>query len=138
MLSLLRYSIFRYEIKFSEDQQYFTNHTLWDELNSTNLIKQEDILHGSLLPAPGGNPVVILLKPEKFDKEKVYFIAMKVYDDSNMNSGVSNFGQIYRFDKPEEDSGYSGGDVAGIFFGCVYLIGAFLIVVGYLIYQKVA
>ena len=137
LLYLLRYSIFRYEIKFSEDQQYFTNHTLWDELNSTNLIKQNDVLHGSLLPVPGGNPVVILLKPEKFDKEKVYFIAMKAYDNSNKNSGVSNFGQIYRFDKPE-DTGYSGGDVAGIFFGCVYLIGAFLIVVGYLIYQKVA
>ena len=51
---------------------------------------------------PGGNPVVILLKPEKFDKEKVYFIAMKAYDDSKMDSGVSNFGQIYRFDKPED------------------------------------
>ena len=89
---------------------------------------------------PGGNPVVILLKPEKFDKEKVYFIAMKAYDDSipNKDSGVSNFGQIYRFDIPEEDTGYSGGDIFGIFIGCVYLIGAFLIVVGYLVYQKFA
>ena len=140
LLHSLGFSIFRYEIKFSEDQQYFTNHTLWDELNSTNLIKQEDVLHGSLLPAPGGNPVVILLKPEKFDKEKVYFIAMKAYDDSipNKDSGVSNFGQIYRFDKPEENTGYSGGDIFGIFIGCVYLIGAFLIVVGYLVYQKFA
>ena len=102
------------------------------------MIKQEDVLHGSLLPAPGGNPVVILLKPEKFDKEKVYFIAMKAYDDSSKDSGVSNFGQIYRFDKPEENTGYSGGEIFGIFMGCVYLIGAFLIVVGYLVYQKFA
>ena len=88
----------RYEIKVSTDQKYFTNHTLWDELNSTSsLIKQEDILHGSLIPCQGGRQVVLLLDPNRFEKNQVYFIAMKVYDENDLDSGVSNFGQIFGF-----------------------------------------
>ena len=131
----------RYEIKVSEEQKYFTNHTLWDELNSTtSLIKQNDILHGSLIPCQGGRQVVLLLDPERFEKDQIYFIAMKAYDENDMDSGVSNFGQILRSNifRPYDvdDSKLSGGDITWIFFGCVYIFGGLLIVVGYLIYQK--
>ena len=113
----------------------YLENIVWDELNITNVIKQEDIMHGSLDPVQGGRKVLLLLHPERFEKGKVYHIAMKVYDDQNMSSGVSNIGQIVRLDRVE-DTSMSGSDIAGIFFGCVYLLGAFLIVVGYLIYQK--
>ena len=36
-----------------------------------------------------------------------------------------------------DGSNLSGGDIAWIVFGCFFVIGAFLIVVGYLLYQKV-
>ena len=40
---------FRYEIKFTDDPAYFTSSNLWNELDDTHVIKQENIIQGKVL-----------------------------------------------------------------------------------------
>ena len=85
---------FRYEIKFTDDPVYFTSSNLWNELDDTHVIKQENIIQGSLDPVLGGTNIILSVDSELFEAQTVYYLAMTAYDEQNNVGEVSNFAQI--------------------------------------------
>ena len=126
----------RYELKFSNNFTMLTNEAFWGELTD---IKPENIIHGSLSPLPTGEEVYLILDPMVFPEGTVYHLAMKAFDEEENSSQLSNIIQILvtaPFDpNTDEDSGLSGGALAGIIIGCL-TIGFALAVIGYFVYQK--
>ena len=124
-----------YAIKFSEDFQEIINSTLWDNItviNEFNVVNNE-----SLIPVESGNKVVIEVAPDVFESDKVYFVAMKATDINDNVAKISNVAQFVKVTPPPEDSGLSGGAIAGIVVGS--MAGSFLLVMaGYFVYKKVA
>ena len=84
----------RYEIKFTEDVIHFTSLNLWNNLDESHVITQENIVYGSLDPVPGGTNVGLQIDRTLFQAQKVYYLAMVAYDDQDIASPISNFAQI--------------------------------------------
>ena len=84
----------RYEIKFTEDVIHFTSFNLWNDLDESHVIKEENVILGSLDPVPGGTNVQLQIDRSLFQAQKVYYIAMIAYDDQDNASPISNFAQI--------------------------------------------
>lgn len=85
----------KYEIKFTEDPIYFTSFKLWEELDETHVITQENILQGSLDPSLGGTETILIIDSSLFQTQTIYYLAMTAYDDQNNVGGISNFAQIF-------------------------------------------
>ena len=133
----------RYELKFTENFNHLTNESYWDNsLLSWDIfdIEQENIIYGSLSPLPSGEKIYLIIDPEIFQVDLVYYLGMKSIDKKDNVSPLSNIIQIlvtapFNPDT-EEDSGLSGGALAGIIIGCL-TIGFALAVIGYFVYQKI-
>ena len=121
-----------YDIRFSTDFKELTNATLWANLtviDENNVINNE-----TLVPIEAGEEVLIRVKPETFEMDQIYYLAMKAVDKSDNISPLSNIAQVFRR-TPDEDSGLSGGAIAGIVIGSA--LGAFLFVMlGYFAYKR--
>ena len=121
-----------YELKFTENRTLL-NDPYWNDLDLTQTISKYDVENGTLVPQLSGSNVTIVVMGTKFEPGIVYYLGMKSYDNLGLASNVSN---IVEFEK-DNDSGLSGGQLAGIVIGCMAL-GFVLVVVGYFVYQKVA
>ena len=99
---------------------------------SNQAIGPTNLTEGTLDPVEGGMNVSIHLKAELFDYDKVYYIAMKAYDEKNVQSPLSN---IVRVEIESDDSGLSGGAIAGIVIGSIF--GGIVLVLGaYALWRK--
>ena len=95
ILNQLFYLASRYEIRYAEEKS-----SLIDSWYSNKAIENTDLAEGTLDPVDGGNSVSVHPKPELFMSDKVYYIAMKAYDERNAQSPLSNIAQFEKFIKP--------------------------------------
>ena len=127
----------RYELKFTDNFTNLIDESYWD--NCTDIVP-ENIIYGSLYPLPAGENVYLNLDPKIFQADLVYYLGMKAIDKKDNASPLSNIIQILvtaPFNpNTDEDSGLSGGALAGIIIGCL-TIGFALAVIGYFVYQKI-
>ena len=127
----------RYELKFTDNFTNLINESYWD--NCTDIVP-ENIIYGSLYPLPAGENVYLNLDPKIFQADLVYYLGMKAIDKKDNASPLSNIIQILvtaPFNPDTgEDSGLSGGALAGIIIGCL-TIGFALAVIGYFVYQRI-
>lgn len=65
-------------------------------------LKPEDLIQGSLTPVDGGSPVQLKIKPDLFDADTDYFMAMKAKDERNTISGISNVASFVRLVPPNQ------------------------------------
>ena len=86
-----------YDLRYSKIKTDVEDSSKWDLLTSLN---KEDLVEGTLDPVEGGNLVQLKLKPQLFDTDTSYFLAMKASDERNAVSGKSNIVRIARLIPP--------------------------------------
>ena len=87
----------RYDLRYTKSKTDIEDNSKWDSLTS---LKQDDLLEGTLDPIEGGSEVKLKLKPQLFDTDIDYFIAMKAADERNTVSAKSNVANITRLVPP--------------------------------------
>ena len=103
-----------YDLRYSKIKTDVEDSSKWDSLTS---LKQGDLLEGTLDPVEGGSEVKLKLKPQLFDADTDYFMAMKAIDERNTVSAKSNVATITRLVPPGKVSDlasiviYDGNDV---------------------------
>ena len=92
------------------------------------MISDDNVKNGTLTPLEAGSKITIQLYPNTFEfTNQNYYIAMKVYDQNFLESGLSNIARIMI--RPKSlDGGISGGQIAGVVIGSL-LVGGFMIAV---------
>ena len=86
-----------YDLRYSKIKTDVEDSSKWDSLTS---LKQEDLIEGTLNPVDGGNLVQLKLKPQLFDTDIYYYLAMKASDERNTISQRSNIITIARLIPP--------------------------------------
>ena len=87
----------RYDLRYTKSKTDIEDNSKWDSLAS---LKQGDLLEGTLDPVEGGSEVKLKLKPQVFDADIDYFMAMKATDERNTVSAKSNVATITRLVPP--------------------------------------
>ena len=87
----------RYDLRYTKSKTDIEDNSKWDSLTS---LDQEDLLEGTLDPVDGGSQVKLKLKPQLFDTDIDYFMAMKATDKRNTVSAKSNIANITRLVPP--------------------------------------
>ena len=87
----------RYDLRYTKSKTDIEDNSKWDSLTS---LDQEDLLEGTLDPVDGGSQVKLKLKPQLFDTDIDYFMAMKATDERNTVSAKSNVATITRLVPP--------------------------------------
>ena len=87
----------RYDLRYTKSKTDIEDNSKWDSLTS---LDQEDLLEGTLDPVDGGSQVKLKLKPQLFDADIDYFMAMKATDERNTVSAKSNIANITRLVPP--------------------------------------
>ena len=87
----------RYDLRYTKSKTDIEDNSKWDSLTS---LDQEDLLEGTLDPVDGGSQVKLKLKPQLFDTDIDYFMAMKATDERNTVSAKSNIANITRLVPP--------------------------------------
>ena len=87
----------RYDLRYTKSKTDIEDNSKWDSLTS---LKQGDLLEGTLDPVEGGSEVKLKLKPQLFDADIDYFMAMKATDERNTVSAKSNVATITRLVPP--------------------------------------
>ena len=87
----------RYDLRYTKSKTDIEDNSKWDSLTS---LKQGDLLEGTLDPVEGGSEVKLKLKPQVFDADIDYFMAMKATDERNTVSAKSNVATITRLVPP--------------------------------------
>ena len=90
-----------YDLRYSKIKTDVEDSSKWDSLTS---LKQGDLLEGTLDPVEGGSEVKLKLKPQLFDADIDYFMAMKATDERNTVSAKSNVATISRLVPPGQVS----------------------------------
>ena len=90
-----------YNLRYSQSQADVEDDSKWDSLTALN---QEDLLGGTLTPVDGGTFVQLKVKPELFDADIDYFVAMKAKDERNTISAKSNVASFARLVPPSKVS----------------------------------
>jgi hypothetical protein len=122
-----------YEIRYTQNETDFSNKTAWTELPS---ISSEDVVNGNFTPIEAGELVTFEISKDLFEDNQVYYLAMRALDKNNLISEISTPYQLNTFPIPEEeDTGLSGGAIAGIVIG-VLLAVLLVAVVAYLVVKK--
>ena len=88
-------------MRYTKSKTDIEDNSKWDSLTS---LKQEDLLDGTLDPVEGGSEVKLKLKPQLFDADIDYFMAMKATDERNTVSAKSNVATITRLVPPGQVS----------------------------------
>ena len=91
----------RYDLRYTKSKTDIEDNSKWDSLTS---LKQDDLLEGTLDPVEGGSEVKLKLKPQLFDADIDYFMAMKATDERNTVSAKSNVATITRLVPPGQVS----------------------------------
>ena len=91
----------RYDLRYTKSKTDIEDNSKWDSLTS---LKQGDLLEGTLDPVEGGSEVKLKLKPQLFDADIDYFMAMKATDERNTVSAKSNVATITRLVPPGQVS----------------------------------
>ena len=86
-----------YDLRYSKTKVDIEDDSKWDSLA---LVKEEDLLDGMLTPVDGGNHVQLKLKPDHFDADIDYYLAMKAKDERNTISARSNTATFVRLVPP--------------------------------------
>ena len=87
----------RYDLRYTKSKTDIEDNSKWNSLTS---LKQDDLLEGTLDPVEGGSEVKLKLKPQVFDADIDYFMAMKATDERNTVSAKSNVATITRLVPP--------------------------------------
>ena len=87
----------RYDLRYTKSKTDIEDNSKWDSLTS---LKQGDLLEGTLDPVEGDSEVKLKLKPQVFDADIDYFMAMKATDERNTVSAKSNVATITRLVPP--------------------------------------
>ena len=108
----------RYDLRYTKSKTDIEDNSKWDSLTS---LKQDDLLEGTLDPVEGGSEVKLKLKPQLFDADIDYFMAMKATDERNTVSAKSNVATITRLVPPGQVSDLTSevtisGDVVSLSF----------------------
>ena len=85
----------RYEIRYAEEES-----SLIDSWYLNKIIVNTDLAEGTLDPVEGGEVGHVHPKPELFMSDRVYYIALKAYDERNAQSPLSNIAHFGKFMKP--------------------------------------
>ena len=116
-----------FEIRFSNTSEGLTSK--WED---SSLINDNDLISGSLEPIEPLTIFEIQLNKSLFVEDLTYYFGVKAYDKINQFGELSNNATLYI---ESEDTGLSGGALAGIVIGSV--IGGFLLVLGgYMLYRN--
>ena len=86
-----------YDLRYSQSKANVEDDSKWDSLIQ---VKQEDLIDGTLTPVNGGNQVQLKLKPDHFDADIDYYVAMKAKDERNTISARSNTATFVRLVPP--------------------------------------
>ena len=86
-----------YDLRYSKNEEDVEDESKWSSLTQ---LKQEDVLEGSLNPVDGGSKVQFKVKPDVFDADIDYYIAMKAKDERNTFSKKSNVASFVRLVPP--------------------------------------
>ena len=86
-----------YDLRYSQSKADVEDDSKWDSLTP---IKEQDLLDGTLTPVNGGNQVQLKLKPDHFDADIDYYVAMKAKDERNTISARSNTATFVRLVPP--------------------------------------
>ena len=86
-----------YDLRYSQTKADIEDDSKWDSLTQ---VKQEDLIDGTLTPVDGGNQVQLKIKPDLFDADIDYYIAMKAKDERNTFSARSNTATFVRLVPP--------------------------------------
>ena len=84
-------------MRYSQSKADVEDDSKWDSLTP---IKEQDLLDGTLTPVNGGNQVQLKLKPDHFDADIDYYVAMKAKDERNTISARSNTATFVRLVPP--------------------------------------
>ena len=96
------------------------------------MINENDLISGSLDPIEPGVVFEVQLNKSIFAEDLTYYFGVKAYDKINQYGDLSNNATLLI---ASEDTGLSGGALAGIVIGSV-LGGFFLVIGGYMLYRK--
>ena len=88
-----------YDLRYSQIEEDVEDENKWDSLTS---LTQEDLLEGTLTPVDGGSQVQMKIKPNAFDVDIDYYIAMKAKDERNTVSKKSNVASFARLVPPNQ------------------------------------
>ena len=88
-----------FDLRYSKIQGDVEDDNKWDSLNP---VKEEDLLEGTLTPVNGGSQVRLKIKPDVFDTDTDYYIAMKAKDERNTVSKKSNVASFARLVPPSQ------------------------------------
>ena len=89
----------KYEIRYTNDFLAIRNESLWNDLPN---ITESELVYGNLTPIEAGLKMSIEPEMSIFgESEQIYFIAMKVYDDEELVSDLSNIAQLQRWIPPD-------------------------------------
>ena len=117
----------RFELRFSED--YETIKTNW---TGATIIDEDELIDGTLNPVDPGTVVEVQLNETVFEKDTTYYFAIKAFDEIDQASNLSNNATLFI---ELEDTGLSGGALAGIVLGSM-VGGFFLVIGGYVLWKK--
>ena len=93
----------KYELKYSQYRSNFT--ASWDALDDSGLLTEDDLVHGTLDPIAGGKDVVLLINPDTFEENTIFYIGLKSTDDMGNTSPLSNIAQVFRANEDTEAPG---------------------------------
>lgn len=115
-----------YELRYNNNLT-----TLYENWDNATVVNENNTVSGSLEPEESGVTMTVGLNRTDFEKIGVhYYFAVIAFDHVDQPSPRSNIGRLY-FPPPEEESGLSGGAIAGIVIG-VLLVGFIVFAVVYL------
>ena len=124
-----------YDIRFTGNLTDFYDGTNWFDLDAVDIT---DVISGSLRPVESGKLVSFEISRSRFNESTVYYLAMKSYDASYKASELSNpvqLSTIFEANEPDEESGLSGGAIAGIVIGCLLFV-LIIVVAGFLLKKR--
>ena len=110
----------RFELRFSND--FKTIMTNW---TGATMVNEANLIDGTLEPVDPGTVVEVQLNETVFEKGITYYFGIKAFDKIDQVSQLSNNATLYI---EIEDSGLSGGAMAGIVIGSMF--GGFVLVLG--------
>ena len=127
VISTFPISVSGFEIRFSNSSEGLTSN--WDD---SSLINNNDIISGSLDPIEPGMEFEVQLNKSIFVEDLTYYFGVKAFDKIKQFGELSNNATLFI---ESEDTGLSGGALAGIVIGSV--LGGFLLVLGgYMLYRN--
>ena len=127
VISIFLLLVSGFEIRFSNTSEALTSN--WED---SSLINNNEIISGSLDPIEPGMEFEVQINKSIFGEDQTYYFGVKAFDKIKQFGELSNNATLFI---ESEDTGLTGGALAGIVIGSV--LGGFLLVLGgYMLYRN--